>query len=151
MASEFEGRRVAAIVALLVVLTAVLPPAAAYTLARSRISRAQALASDAAGQLTSRKPELLAAAGTHAVVAGNGRLPHASDDGLGWLQAPVPAGRELESIWPLDPWGRAYLLNARAVLAGDGGLLISAGPNGSIDTPLDASSPAGDDIAAIVR
>lgn len=151
MANEFDGRRVAVMVTLLLALTAILPPTAAYTLARARISRAQQLASDAARPLGSRKRELLAAAGTQAVVAGPGRLPQASGEAVAWLQAPVAAGRAFESDWPRDPWGRAYLLDARAVLAGEGGLLISAGPNGSIDTPLGANAPAGDDIAAIVK
>jgi hypothetical protein len=31
------------------------------------------------------------------------------------------------------------------------GLLISAGANGELETPLGALAPAGDDIAAVVR
>lgn len=152
MAAEFTGRRVAAVVLLLIVLTAVLPPAAAYALAQWRISRAGETAAAAAGPLGARKAELRAAAGTHAVVTGSGcRLPMADQAGAGWLETPVSAGSALESSWPRDPWGRCYLLNARGVLSGAGGLLISAGPNGSIETPLGASAPEGDDIASIVN
>lgn len=152
MANPFDGRRVAAMVVLLVVLTAVLPPAAAYTLAQWRIARATETASVAAGELAARMDELRQAAGARAVLAGSGcRLPQASSAGLAWLQAPVAAGRAFEASWPQDPWGRCYLLHVPEAGRGAGGLLISAGPNGSIDTPLDAPAPAGDDIAALVR
>ena len=151
MSNPFDGRRVAAMVALLVGLTAVIPPAAAYGLARWRISRAGELAATAAGPLGARKQELKDAAGTQAVVCGPGRLPEASGAGVEWLQSPVAAGAAFDTDWPQDPWGRCYLLNVRALLESGGGLLISAGPNGTIDTPLHAASPAGDDIAALVR
>ena len=151
MAKHFEGRRVAAMVALLVVLTAVIPPAAAYGLARWRITRAGELAAAAAGPLAARKQDLKDAAGTQAVVCGPGRLPDGAGQGLEWLHSPVAAGHAFDTDWPQDPWGRCYLLNVRAVLESGGGLLISAGPNGTIDTPLHAASAAGDDIAALVR
>jgi hypothetical protein len=151
MANPFAGRRVAAMVALLVVLTAVIPPAAAYGLARWRVSRAGELAAAAAGPLAARKQELKDAAGTQAVVCGPGRLPDAAGPGREWLQSPVAAGDAFGADWPQDPWGRCFLLNVRGVLESGGGLLISAGPNGTIDTPLHAASPAGDDIAALVR
>lgn len=151
MANPFDGRRVAAMVAVLVALTAVLPPAAAYTLAQWRITRATQTASAAAVRLAARMDDLREAAGTRAVIAGSGcRLPQASGPGLAWLRAPIAAGRAFESSWPQDPWGRCYLLHVPEA-GGHGGLLISAGPNGAIDTPLDASVPAGDDIAALVR
>lgn len=151
MANPFDGRRVAAMVALLVVLTTVIPPAAAYGLARWRISRAGELAAAAAGPLAARKQDLKGAAGTQPVVCGPGRLPDATGPGSEWLQSPVAAGHTFDTDWPQDPWGRCYLLNVRAVLESGGGLLISAGPNGTIDTPLAATEPSGDDIAALVR
>ena|SRR5687768_8628601 len=151
MAGQFEGRRVTGLVLTLVVMTAVIPPAAAYALAEWRISRAERAASEAAGPLGARKADLREAAGTHHVVCGPGRLPRGEGAGAEWVDNPVSAGVTLGAIWPQDPWGRCYLLNVRGVMEAGGGLLISAGPNGTIDTPLDAASPAGDDIAVIVR
>lgn len=150
MPHDFEGRRVAAIVGLMVVLTAVLPPAAAYTLAQWRITRAERLAADAAGPLGMRKLELHQIAGAQPVVCGPGRLPRGAGPGVEWLQAPAVAGPSFDASWPQDPWGHCYLLHVGGILEG-GGLLISAGPNGTIETPLGATAPAGDDIAAMVR
>lgn len=151
MAREFEGRRVAAFVLAAVVLTAVIPPAAAYTLARWRITRALTLAEAAAGPLAAEKEGLRAVAAGHAVVCGPGRMPDARGSGLAWVSAPATAGRSFDAMWPPDPWGRCYLLNVARVLAGDGGLLISGGPDGTIETAVDATTPAGDDIGVVVR
>jgi hypothetical protein len=151
VSETFSGRRVARLVVTMVVLTAVIPPAAAYTLARWRIASAAERAQTAAPLLAERSEELRAIAEQQGVVCGPGRLPRAESAALGWIESPVSAGASLAESWPQDPWGRCYLLDVRGLLAGRGGLLISAGPNGTIDTPLSARAPAGDDIAAFVR
>lgn len=151
MAASFDGRRVAVRVVVLALLTAVIPPAAAYSLARWRVAQAAERAGAAAPVLAERRDELRDLAGRHAVVCGPGRLPRADGEAFGWVESPVAAGASFADVWPQDPWGRCYLLNVRRLLDGGGGLLISAGPNGTIDTPLSASVPSGDDIAALVR
>lgn len=151
MSTQFSGRRVASLVVALVVLTAVIPPAAAYGLARWRVSRAMTLAERAAPLLSERRGMLRDSAAGKDVLCGPGRVPAARAPGLAWIAGPVKATVAFEPVWPQDPWGRCYLLNARAVLDHGAGLLISAGPNGTIDTPLDAASPAGDDIGVVVR
>ncbi len=55
---------------------------------------------------------------------------------------------------PLDPWGRPYLVNIAATRSGHPArlaLVLSAGPNGRIDTPWATTGlthPGGDDIGA---
>jgi len=54
---------------------------------------------------------------------------------------------------PLDPWGTPYMVNIEATdtsSAVEKGFVISAGPNGVMDTPFGAlrtTTPGGDDIA----
>jgi hypothetical protein len=151
MAGRFSGPRVALTVLALVVLTAVLPPAGAYALAQWRIARAQSRADSAVAALGRQKALLQDVVGELDVVCGPGRFPGASAAARDWLLNPVAARTQFGSDWPTDPWGRCYLLNVRGVLDGGSGLLISAGPNSTIDTPLTATTAAGDDIAATVR
>lgn len=151
MAREFEGRRVAQMMLVLVMLTAVIPPAAAYALAQWRIARAERSAETGAATLSARKAELRDAAGTLPVLCGPGRYPRGQGPSLGWVENPLNAGGGLGRAWPQDPWGRCFLLHVRAVLESGGGLLLSAGPNGIVDTPFGATYPAGDDIGVLVR
>jgi len=47
----------------------------------------------------------------------------------------------------IDPWGHSYITNASNFLVqGTAAWLLSAGPNGVIDTPADNNIVAGDDI-----
>lgn len=54
-----------------------------------------------------------------------------------------------------DPWGNCYVVNLAAIAAGEPAIVwvLSAGPNGIIDTPFVVASgtPAGDDVGARVR
>ena len=81
------------------------------------------------------------------------RLPNAQ----GWVTAPragwgtTRAG--LGALSP-DPWGNCYVVNL--VAANSSGMAVwalSAGPDGIIETPFDASSdaPAGDDVRIRIR
>lgn len=81
-----------------------------------------------------------------AVLAGPGNPPAETRDHR-WLAGTTTplrvAGTEA------DAWGNQLLVNAGASSAI---WVLSAGPNGVIDTPFDgASQPAGDDIAARIR
>lgn len=151
MSRQFSGSRTARTVILLVTLTAIVPPAGAYALARWRIARATADAVRAAADLSTRKDQIRGIAGDAGVLAGPGRLPRGAGAGDGWVQNPVSAAAAYAGAWPTDPWGRAFLLNVGEWVANGSTLLISAGPDGEIATPLSASTPAGDDIAATVR
>ena len=51
-----------------------------------------------------------------------------------------------------DSWGRAYLVNAHGFFfGGESAFVISAGPNGVIDTPHAATGARGDDIFFLLR
>ncbi|MGC2062264.1 MAG: type II secretion system protein GspG [Thermodesulfovibrionales bacterium] len=51
-----------------------------------------------------------------------------------------------------DPWGRVYVLNANAFLAASGPVwLLSAGPDGNVDTPANADTVLGDDVGVRLR
>lgn len=151
MATAFSGRRVAVAVAILLALTVVIPPAAALGLARWRIARTRAAADSTATWIASRRASLRELASAAPVVRGPGRIPDNSEEGRSWVAGPLAITPELASGWSMDAWGRCLLLNVRAIDDARGALLISAGPNGRIDTPIDATNPRGDDIAATVR
>lgn len=58
----------------------------------------------------------------------------------------------------LDPWGRAYVVSVGAmehdgspIVPGAKGWVLSAGPNGILETAPDAPALAGDDIGMILR
>lgn len=67
--------------------------------------------------------------------------------GFGWRGAYINDG-----IAP-DPWGRRYAVNVRVTSSATLDLIVlSAGPNGTIETPFerDGISPGGDDVLALV-
>lgn len=49
-----------------------------------------------------------------------------------------------------DPWGNAYFINASSFAAGGAVWILSAGPDGAVDTPLAAATVVGDDIGILV-
>ena len=151
MATAFEGHRITRTVLAIVVLTAVLPTAAAKALATWRITRAGELARIGADRLASHRGDLSSSDSRLHVMCGPGRRPRAASDAEGWLHETVRAPESLQRDWPQDPWGRCYLLNTPAWFREGAGLLISAGPNGTIETPIHAAAPGGDDIGAVVR
>lgn len=151
MATTLSGKRIALAVASLLLLTVVIPPSAAYSLARWRITRTQSAADSAAILTASRKESLRELVGAPSVVRGPGRIPDSSEEGRSWFANPMAAPPELVSGWSTDAWGRCFLLKVRGNEVVRGALLISAGPNGRIDTPFNALGPQGDDIAATVR
>lgn len=71
--------------------------------------------------------------------------------GQGWRG---PYVRDLSE----DPWGRSYLVwlggpmgSARQEGASGQVWILSAGPNGKLDTPLDGTMSAGDDVAILLH
>jgi hypothetical protein len=133
------GRQVVQAVVAILLATAVVPPAAAWWLNSRRI----AMTTDRAVSAASRGPR-----GRGGVVCGPGRLPALTADRVSashaeWLgQASVDPAAFGPGM-PTDAWGRCFLMNDRWIL--------SAGPNGAIDTPLTSASLAGDDIGAARR
>lgn len=147
-----SGRKLAAALVAIALLTFVLPPLAARQVNERRIDRARRdvarIAASLGGEHQAALAEAIASAdGGPLVLTGPGAAPTCAPD-LGW-----PAGRMVP--WPAlsdtesrDPWGNHYLI---AVGRGSGApiVVLSAGPNGTVDTPFaTAASPRGDDIAA---
>lgn len=153
---------------MIALLTFVLPPLAAHQVHVRRIERAReavvrlatALKAEGGGVLT----EVAGQGGREPfVLVGQGAAP-AFTPSLGW---PTDRMRSLNAVVqglsnrptpgvgvaiddPPDPWGNQYLV----VVGGPGSsktvVVISAGPNGTVETPFgSASSPKGDDIVAV--
>jgi hypothetical protein len=153
------GRRVLAALGLILLATAVLPPAAAWRVNLSRVRVASAEVAALADILRSASPELRNAARGSDVLYGPGRVPSAQTPATArWVAAPraafalVVGDRHALSS---DPWGNGYVVNLSAIAAAEPTSLwvLSAGPNGIIDTPFVSSSgaPTGDDVAIRVR
>ena len=52
---------------------------------------------------------------------------------------------------PCDPWGNAYLVNVQGFYnQSERAMILSAGPDGVVDTPARAASPAGDDLMMLI-
>jgi type II secretory pathway pseudopilin PulG len=145
--------RVAAALCVIALLALVLPYTAVRTMHARRLDAAdrqmQAIG-DALGRILAGDPTAIPAGAD--VLAGPGQLPWAAD----------PAWRTAASI-PLarlvpgsagdrpDPWGNAYLVSVAALRDGRGRVL-SAGPDGKLETPFAAGTTGltGDDRAVTV-
>ncbi|MEZ6195283.1 MAG: type II secretion system protein GspG [Planctomycetota bacterium] len=87
------------------------------------------------------------------------RRPDGDPGELGWfLEKPFMAGKGnwqgpyLEEV-PRDPWGRPYVVVLGEPLGDDGareGIVVSAGPDGRVDSDLVGMIPMGDDIATVL-
>ena len=88
-------------------------------------------------------------AGTE-VLAGPGDRPVVND--ARWNSATsIPLARVGVPAQP-DPWGNAYLVNIAALKSGGAVWVLSAGPDGVVQTPfLSRSGPLADDRAAPIR
>jgi type II secretory pathway pseudopilin PulG len=153
-----SGKRVLATLVLIVLATAVVPPGIAWIMNQRRISRA---ASDIAvlaeelrrGDRALPSPQLLG------VLSGPGRMPVTESAATSrWGTAPrgsLAAAIDRRERVPIDPWGNCYVVNIGANGANQPATLwvLSAGPNGIIETPFLGPSdvPAGDDVARRIR
>jgi hypothetical protein len=138
--STVQGSSVVRGVLLAVLATAVLPPAGAWWLNSRRV----AITADRVAALV---PGFSGSDGG-GVVCGPGRLPDTDVRGAhaihaAWITAAVSRPEAFGAGAPTDAWGRCFLASDRWVL--------SAGPNGVVDTPLDAQALGGDDIGVRVR
>ena len=117
-----------------------------------------------AAALGRAKPALREIAARADVLCGSGRMPLAQTlDAERWARAPRAALASILGDQSSDPWGNCYVVNVAALSSSDPAALtssdppvlwiLSAGPNGIIDTPFfgAAGGPNGDDIAAPVR
>lgn len=135
------GRQVLGSVVAIVLATAVLPPAAAWAVNQRRVARAEREVVALAERLNARGSDLAPAGSTATVLCGSGQMPAAvAEETRVWTFAPP--------VSP-DPWGNCYLIHpTRADPSQPAVRIISAGPNGTIETPLNgAAQRGGDDIA----
>jgi hypothetical protein len=154
------GRRVLATLGCILLATAVLPPGAAWWVNRSRVRLASDEVTAVAETLRHVEPQLRDMARNADVLCGPGRVPLAQAlDARPWAAAPRAAlvgvvgdRRSLSA----DPWGNCYVVNLAAVAASEPAALwvLSAGPNGVIETPFLAPPDqplVGDDVGARIR
>ncbi len=145
---RMSGGQLAIVLVLIALATAVIPPLGAWSLNRWRVERAAADVEAIAQFLRARRAPVGPADG--GVVCGDGRLPKAAPGGEAWLRRPTSLQDAFGPSRPRDPWGRCYVANIGAP-PDEPVLLVSAGPNGLIDTPLGAGAPHGDDVGTRVR
>lgn len=148
--SRPAGARVLAWLLGIILLTAVLPPAAAWALNRHRVTQTVTRAEAVARSLDSRRHDLVAMVEQLgvAVACGPGRMPDREPSGL-WVNRAMQTPGLLGESLPADGWGRCYLVNIEALRPGAEDLpvwVISAGPNGFIDTHPAATQVQGDDL-----
>ena len=152
--------RVAVLIAILMVLALVLPYGAVRTLHKRRLRAAD----EGTRAIAERLTVILAGqssdipAGTE-VLAGPGDRPVVND--ARWSSATsVPLGRVLPPLADVDadvaahpdPWGNAYLVNIAALRSAGTVWVLSAGPDGIVQTPfLSKNGVLADDRAARLR
>lgn len=139
----------------ILLLTAVVPPVSAWLLNRSRVNDTVSSARTIVADLNLRIDDVAATVEKSglAVVCGPGRLPEHDPAGL-WvtraLQVPTVLGDDL----PTDGWGQCFLMNVEALRDSTAAApvwVISAGPNGTVETHPAARQPDGDDIGVRLR
>ena len=150
--------RVGAAIAVLLVLAFVVPYSAVQALHNKRLRAAdegtRAIA-DRLKTILDGRPSAIPA-GTE-VLAGPGDRPVVHDER--WNSATsVPLARLLpvqstdDPAARPDPWGNAYLVNLAAPASAGTVWVLSAGPDGIVQTPfVSPNAPLGDDRAAAVR
>ena len=153
------GRRLLVALTAILLATAVLPPAAAWSVTVRRVHRAEAMTATLAEQL--RAPDAQAKlerlAQSAAVLCGDGRVPSVVPYGYvgGWLtESRGPLSSAVGTPVAPDPWGNCYIVNVRNPTPGAGVWVISAGPNGIVDSmwsPAGAVMLGGDDIGARLK
>lgn len=149
--------RVSAAIVVLLVLAFAVPYGAVQTLHKKRLRAAD----ESTRAIAERLRTILAGpsdlpAGTE-VLAGPGDRPVVNDDR--WNSATsVPLARVLPVLSSddpsaqADPWGNAYLVNVALLPSAGTVWVLSAGPDGIVQTPfVSQGPPLGDDRAARIR
>ncbi len=153
--SPISGAQLVAALAAILFATVILPPAAAWTLNRTRVAQTKERVGVAADRLRSSSDGIASLTAGAGVVCGPGRLPDrdsaASASHGAWLRGARVAPELFGAGMPTDGWGRCFLLNADGWASGGPVWLLSAGPNGLLDTPPNALALGGDDIGARLR
>ncbi len=155
---KISGTTVALVAALAMVATLVIPPAGAVWLNERRVAATTAALVQIADSLRQLGPAGVDRPGQ--VQRGPGRWPDlnaatARARGLDWdvshhadwLAHAQPVLPSVGGAWPPDAWGNCVFVRS----LGDGYLIVSAGSNGLIDTPLTAGSAVGDDVGVRVK
>ena len=161
--SPVSGSQLLAALAGILFATLVVPPAAAWTLNKTRIAQTQERARAATERLRASRDERAGLTQAAGIVCGPGRLP---DRQLSNARARAEGSHPAHAAWlreariapglfgagmPTDAWGRCFLLNADALTTGGPVWVLSAGPNGLIETPPNALVLGGDDIGDRLR
>jgi type II secretory pathway pseudopilin PulG len=149
--------RLAAALATIVLLALVLPYGAVRTLHQRRLATADRNLQAIADALKVRLADNPASipSGTQ-ILAGWGTRPTVTDDRWNTAVA-FPLSRVLPAGDPadieIDPWGNAYLIELSGAGPGLGIRVISAGPDGILQTPFvtPTHAPSGDDRQVSVR
>ncbi len=158
----FSGAQLAGALMAIVVATAAVPPGAAWLLNSRRVTQTQTRAQSAADYLRAHTAGFAQA---HiAITCGPGRLPllvpttpsaraaaRARSSHGDWILGAVSAPEFFGAGMPTDAWGRCFMFNVGAWTTERPIWLLSAGPNGLIETPIDALAIGGDDIGVRVR
>ena len=137
----------------IIALLAVLPFGAVHTLHVRRLDSADAQLRRISAALRST---VVAASDVRFVLSGPGQAPQATD--TAWttsMMSPLSAHASFIPAIPADPWGNAYMVNVGAHISHGAVWILSAGPDGIIETPFlqpaQSASVAGDDRALRVR
>jgi hypothetical protein len=149
--APMSGAQLVSALIAIVIATAVIPPAAAWWLNAGRISQTSRRVTAAIGRLATEAEKT----GT-GMICGPGRLPGARPTGshpahTAWLRELRSAPELFGAEMPTDAWGRCFLMNIGAWASGDPVWLLSAGPNGLMDTPPTGLVLGGDDIGGRLR
>ena len=150
------GRRVIAALGAVALVTAVVPPAAAWAVNRRRVGHAEADVRAIAERLRDVRTDMSVLGD---VLRGPGREPRAeTEDARLWVETPrraslAPVLARTTSL-SADPWGNSYLVKVGVAGRPATIWILSAGPNGIIDTPFltaAGAAPAGDDVGVAIR
>lgn len=149
--SPVSGAQLVFVLAGIFLVTAVVPPFGAWRLNVQRVHQTQERANRAAAAAS--RDHLAVMAQSVEVACGPGRLPKAAGASgqEAWVDHAVIAPAVFGAGMPTDAWGQCFLMNLGEGRRGGGVWILSAGPNGRVDTPFGATALGGDDIGAIVR
>jgi len=145
-----SGRQLAGALIAIALLTFVLPPLASWQVNVSRVNRAHDEAKHIA-ELAVRDDGTTTGIGpgvkrvSPLVLAGPGAAPKFAD-GSNW---PEQRATSALSAQP-DPWGNHYLV-VMPTQDNNAAIVVSAGPNGVVETQFGATTAAEDDIVVLKR